>query len=100
LAAFKADGSTAIQRRSGAPGCGRTQRHGTVKVRWTPNKPRPGADQEAFKSFKQAERFLTVRVANISHIRHPASTTAADRGTGRERAFAIWHGMPETGAAA
>jgi hypothetical protein len=68
LASFKADGSTAIQRRSGAPGCGRTRRHGTVKVRWTPNKPRPGADQEAFKSFKQAERFLTVRVANISHI--------------------------------
>jgi hypothetical protein len=57
----------------------------------------PGADHEVFKSFEQAERFLTVQVANLFHIRYPASTTAADRGTGRERAFAIWYGISEIG---
>ena len=55
-----------------------------------------------FKSARQAQRFLSVhgQVANLFHIPYPESATADYRRTSRERAFAVWREISETGTAA
>jgi len=55
-----------------------------------------------FKSAQQAQQFLSVhdQVANLFHIPYPESATADYRRASRERAFAIWREISETGTAA
>ena len=55
-----------------------------------------------FKSARQAQRFLSVhdQVANLFHIPYPETATAACRRASRERAFAVWREISETGSTA
>ena len=55
-----------------------------------------------FKSARQAQRFLSVhdQVANLFHIPYPETATADCRRASRERAFAVWREISETGTAA
>src|SRR6202795_1187968 len=55
-----------------------------------------------FKSRRQAQRFLSVhdQVANLFHIPYPESVPADFRRASRERAFAVWREISQTGATA
>jgi putative transposase len=55
-----------------------------------------------FKSARQAQWFLSVhdQVANLFHIPHPESATAAARRASRDRGLAVWRQISNTSAVA